>query len=554
MDIAKLPQLVRNTGRLQEVVAVLLRYGLAPWLTELPGEWIQRKLQTDGGETIGDLTQAERIRHALTELGTTYIKLGQILSTRADLVGPELAAELSQLQSSTPPDDAETVLKTIETELGKPTETIFRDFDTTAMASASIGQVHRATLPNGSMVVVKVQHDGIEDRIRNDLEILIELARAAEAYAPQLAQYRPLATSQEFQKTLLAELDFTREQRNLARFTRNFADDDSVRFPAPHPEFCSPRVLTMEFLKGTGIADSKSLAQSGFDLTDLAQRGADMFLQMVFRDGFYHADPHPGNLLVLPNAAIGVLDAGMVGYLDDDLRDQFEDLLLGAVDRDTRLLLDAVVQLGEIPPDFDRTELKNDLLTFVDEYGDQSMDQFDLSGAMEEMTTIIRRHRIILPARVSMLLKMLVMLEGTAQQLSPQFSLAELLLPYRAAAVKRRLSPLRFWRRLQATHRDWSRLLEAFPADALDILNRLRRGSMDIHLQHRRLDSIVNRLVMGILTAALFVGSASLWSNSVRPLLWDVSVPGALGCGLAVVLGINLIRAIHNTGDMRDSG
>ena len=554
MDIAKIPQLVRNTGRLQEVVAVLLRYGLAPWLTELPGEWIQRKLQTGGGETIGEMTQPQRIRHALAELGTTYIKLGQILSTRADLVGPELAAELSQLQSSTTPDAADIVVKTIETELGRSTDVVFRDFETTAMASASIGQVHRATLPNGTRVVVKVQHDGIEDRINNDLEILIELARAAEAYAPQLTQYRPLATAQEFRKTLLAELDFTREQRNLARFARNFADDDGVRFPTPFPEFCSPRVLTMELMEGITVANKDQLAQSGFDLTDLAQRGANMFVQMVFRDGFYHADPHPGNLLVLPNAVIGVLDAGMVGRIDEELRDQIEDLLLGAVGQDTRLLLDAVVQLGEMPPDFDRTELKNDLLTFVDEYGAQSMDRFDLSGALDEMTAIIRRHHIILPARVSMLIKMLVMLEGTTQKLSPQFSLAELLLPYRAEAIKRRLSPVRFWRRLQSTHRDWSRLVESFPGDTLDILHRLRRGSMDIHLQHRRLDSIVNRLVMGILTAALFVGSASLWSSNVEPLLWGVSVPGALGCSLAMVLGINLIRAIHSSGDMRDSG
>lgn len=527
-----------------------MKYGLAPWLKNVPTDWLQRQLRSDDGQQISELSEPVAIRMALTELGTTFVKLGQILSTRADLVGPELAAELQELQSGTPPDPPETVVQTVQEELGDHPENLFRCFELEAFASASIGQVHEAELEDGTKVVVKVQHAGIEQRIINDLEILIELAGLAETYWPQAQQYRPLATATEFQKTLLNELDFTRERDNLERFGRNFVDDPMVRIPTADADRCSKRVLTMDRLYGIGLADREKLAESGYDLSDLARRGADMFLQMVFRDGFYHADPHPGNLMVLQDSVVGLIDCGMVGRVDETLREQIEDLLMAAVDNDAQRLLESVVELGEVPVDFDRATLQTDLVEFIDEFGSQSIEQFDLSGALNEMTAIIRRHQIILPARVTLLIKMLVMLEGTAQQLSPDFSIAELLEPYRKLAIKRRLSPQRMWRKVQAAQRDWTRLVESLPGDVSDIMNRIRRGSFDINLEHRRLDSIVNRLVLGLLTAALFVGSSSLLSNNVKPILWDTSVPGAVGCIAAVVLGFTLIRAIRKSGSI----
>lgn len=551
MDVTDLPRLVRNTRRFHEVVAVAMKYGVVPWLGNVRAEWVQRHLRTSDGVQISELSEPVRIRMALTELGTTYIKLGQILSTRTDLVGPKIADELSKLQSDTQADPPATAVATITSELGKPPEELYRSFDPVAFASASIGQVHHATLHDGTSVVVKVQHEGIEERIRNDLEILVQLAELAETYSKDLAQFRPLATAKEFCRTLTDELDFTREQRNLNRFAQNFAEDDQIRIPAPHPECCSRRVLTMDQLNGIGASDSEALAASGYDLSDVARRGANMFLEMVFRDGFYHADPHPGNLMILPDAVIGLLDCGMVGRVDEELREQIEDLLMAAIDRDSQRLLESVVELGEMPPDFDRAQLKNELAEFLDNFGTQSIDQFDLSGALNGMTEIIRSHQIVLPARVSLLFKMLVMLEGTAQQLSPTFSIVELLEPYRTQSIRRRLSPQRMWRKLQSAQRDWSRLAESFPADISDIITRVRRGSFNVHLEHQRLDTIVNRLVMGVLSAALFVGSASLWSNEVWPLIGGVSVPGAGGCLVAVYLGTTLIRAIKNSGDIR---
>ena len=551
MDVSDIPRLVRNTGRFHEVVAVAMKYGIAPWLGGVRAEWVQRHLRTSDGQQISELPEAMRIRMALAELGTTFIKLGQILSTRADLVGPELAAELSQLQSSTPADPPECVIELISSELGEPPEVIFEHFEPVAFASASIGQVHHAALKDGTAVVVKVQHSGIEERVRNDLEILEQLAKLAETYSKELAQYRPLATAREFSRTLRAELDFTREQTNLMRFAQNFADNELICIPAPHQECCSARVLTMDRLNGISLTDHNALVASGYDLSEIARRGANMFLEMVFRDGFYHADPHPGNLMVVQDAAIGLLDCGMVGRVDEDLREQIEDLLMAAIDRDSKRLLECVVEVGEVPPDFDRAQLQTELVDFIDNFGAQAIDQFDLSGALNGMTEIIRQHHILLPARVSLLIKMLVMLEGTAQQLSPNFNIVELLEPHRAESIKRRLSPQRVWKKMQAAQRDWSRLAETFPADVNDIMTRIRRGSFNVHLEHRKLDSIVNRMVLGILTAALFVGSASLWSNAVKPRFGDTSIPGALGCLVAVYLGFTLIRAIKNSGDIR---
>ncbi|EMI53950.1 ABC1 kinase family protein [Rhodopirellula sallentina] len=550
MAVSDLPKLVRNAGRFHEVVAVVLKYGLAPWLCNVKADWVQRQLRSNDGQQIAELPEAVRVRMALTELGTTFIKLGQILSTRADLVGPELAHELAELQSSTPPDSPEQVLELIESELGKLPEDLFRSFESHALASASIGQVHRAVLNDGTRVVVKVQHQDIEYRVQNDLEILIELAKLAETYSTDAAQFSPVATAQEFRETLLHELDFTREQQNLKRFAANFSSDEGVYFPAPHPDLCTKRVLTMDALEGISVSSRDQLDASGFDLTDIARRGADMFLKMVFRDGFYHADPHPGNLMVLQNAVIGVLDCGMVGRVDEDLREMIEDLLIAAINKDTDQLLDSVVQLGELPTDFDRSRLRSDLVEFIDDYGSLSIDQFDLSGALTGMTEIVRSHHILLPSRVSLLIKMLVMLEGTAQQLNPTFNIVELLEPYRLDAIKRRLSPQRMWRNLQRSHRDWSRLAESFPNDVSDVLNRIRRGSFDVHLEHRRLDSIVNRLVLGLLTSALFVGSTSLLSNKVKPLIYETSVAGIIGCAAAMYLGVRLVLAIKKSGNI----
>ncbi|MEZ6062396.1 MAG: AarF/ABC1/UbiB kinase family protein [Planctomycetaceae bacterium] len=550
MDVASLPQLARNTARFREVIGILAKYGLARWMTRVHIDWVQRMFQDSEGQPISELSTEQRIRHALTELGTTFIKLGQILSTRPDLVGPKLTAELTQLQANAPADAPDVVRNLIREELGQAPEELFSEFDETAFASASIGQVHAARLIDGTAVVLKIQHAGIEDRIRNDLEIMHRIAELAEQYSPELRQFRPVETTEEFSRTLMAELDFTREQRNLQAFLRNFAGREDVKFPTPFVELSSRRVLTMERLDGISVADCEALRKSTYDLSDIAHRGAHIFLDMIFRDGFYHADPHPGNLMLLNGGVIGLLDGGMVGRIDELLREQIEDMLLAAVRQDPVSLCDIIVRIGSLPPGLDDLRLRAEVESFLADYGSQTLSGFDLSGALNDMTGIIRRYGIVLPVRVSLLIKVLVMLEGTARNLDPDFSLAELLQPYQSTALRRRLSPQRMFNKLQRAWVDWTRLGETLPRDIADLLNQIKRGRFDVHLEHRRLEQTVNRLVMGILSAALFIGSALLWSRNVPPQLWGISIPGSVGWFFALVLGFRLVKAIRHSGNI----
>jgi ubiquinone biosynthesis protein len=281
--------------------------------------WIQERLQSYDGQHIPDLKLEERVRLAFTELGTTFIKLGQVLSPRPDLAGPEIARELARLQADAPADPPEVIHAMIEAEFGKPVKALFAHFEDTPLASASVAQVHRARLKSGEEVVVKVQHQGIADKILPDLDILAGLAELAEKHSAQIRAYQPSAVVRQFRRTLLRELDFGFERRNLEEFAHHFAEDTTVHFPKAYEELSTKRVLTMERLDGVLGNDSKALAACGGDLNEFARRGATMYLQMIFRDAFYHADPHPGNLMLLPGVVVGVLDCGMVGRLDEEL-------------------------------------------------------------------------------------------------------------------------------------------------------------------------------------------------------------------------------------------
>ncbi|MBD3673541.1 MAG: AarF/ABC1/UbiB kinase family protein [Planctomycetaceae bacterium] len=549
MSMPGLVPMIRNVGRFREIVNTLMKYGLADWLKSVPGDWVKQYLSTVDGEKIADLSYPVRVRLALTELGTTFIKLGQILSTRQDLVGPDFCEELTKLQSQAPADDYETVCRIIEEELGEPPDQLFGRFEREPLGSASIGQVHRAILVDGSEVVVKVRHEGIEQRIQHDLEIMDILAQLAEKHSSLLRHYRPVETAADFRRILLDELNYSSELRNMIRFRGNFEEREEVRFPKPYKEYSTARVLTMEEFRGTSVADAQSVADQ-YDLTEIARQGANVYLDMVYRDGFFHADPHPGNLMILPDGTIGILDCGMVGKIDEELRDQVEDMLMAIVEKDGRWLTSIVVDLGQVPTDLDRDLLQRDIVDFVEEYVGLELDDFDLTGALEDLMRIIRMHHILLPPRVSLMVKVMVMLEGTGRLLQTDFSLLALIAPYRYEILRRRLSPYRLWRNSKRAYREWSQLFEILPRDTRELLRSMKRGKFEVHLDHRRLDKIVNRMAWGILTAALFVGSSQILSMKVLPTLWGVSVPGFLGCSYSLYLAWRLFRAIRKSGDL----
>jgi ubiquinone biosynthesis protein len=533
----------RNARRLREIAGVAVRYGFADRLRNLRGARVQRWLRGTAGQDIAELATPVRVRLALTELGTTFIKFGQMLSTRADLVGQDVARELAHLQSQTPPDPPGTAEATIERELGAPPEKVFASFEPTPFASASIAQVHHARLHTGESVVVKVQRGGIEAPIDTDLGILADLAELAERHG-ELKLYHPVAVVRQFTKMMRGELDFLRELRNLQQFRSNFAADPTVHFPVPFPEFCTRRVLTMERLEGVLLSQVKPVPGVSPEMDSFVRRGADMYLEMVFRDGFYHADPHPGNLMLLPEEVIGVLDCGMVQQLDDDLREAIEDLLLAIVRGDARDVTDGVWHLCLLPPASGRQQLLSDVTELLSDYAGATVSGLQMGAVVNDLTEVIHRNRLFLPPGASLLLRMLGELEGTAQQLNPSFQLLELIEPYAEKSLRRRLAPKRVMRQLGRSAREWERLARGLPGDLNDMLQSMRAGTLSVHLEHRRLDPVVNRLVLGLLTSSLLLGSSLLWSMHAEPLVRGVSLFGAIGYALAFVLGAKLLSRI----------
>lgn len=558
MRITSIPQSLRNVKRATEIISVLSRYGLADWLAQLNLDMFKGLITNSQGAALARQTRETRIRLALADLGPTFIKLGQILSTRPDLVGVKLANELKSLQADVPADPPEVVRETILEELGEPVDDIFLQFDDAPIASASIGQVHRARLQTGEPIVVKVQHRGIDSKVREDMEILLGLAQLAERL-PEFARYRPVTVVAEFQRALRRELDFGREERNLLQFNLEYAEDPTVHIPTPYSDLCTPRVLTMEYVEGIKVWDTERLRGAGYDLDELARRGATLYLRMIFSHGHYHADPHPGNVIILPGNVIGLLDFGLVGRIEERLREDIEEMLLAIVHQDASHLTALICRVGEVPAEMDETALSNEVADFVGHFGTQSLDRFDMAGALNEMLEIIRRYDIALPSQVGLLLKVLVTLDGTSRLLSPKFNIIESLRPLQSEMLRRRLSPVRQWKRMQRLYGELQHLGEVLPRRILDILRQIQTGKFDVHLDHRRLGPSVNRLVLGMLASALFLGSSLLLSRQVPPVLFQeptwfgmhkVSIIGLGGYVISLLLGLRLLLAIGKSGHL----
>lgn len=559
ITVRSIPHLYRNVKRWTEILAVLSKYGLADWLAPTNIDFIKDRLSSRAGESIARLTREARIRLTLTELGPTFIKLGQLLSTRPDVVGRDLADELQKLQADTPADPPETVRKVVEIELGQSLDDLFAEFELAPIASASIGQVHRARLKSGERVVVKVQHAGIDIKVNEDLEVLSGLAQLAEQF-PEFKPYRPTANVAEMGRTLRRELDFGREERNLHQFAELFRDDPTISIPRAYTEMSTPRVLTMDMIDGIPLSQPGLLEAAGLDREELARRGANLYMQMIFTHGFFHADPHPGNLLVLPGNVIGLLDFGMVGRIDERLREQIEDMLMAIVQHDVPLLVRIIKQIGRAPPQLDEAGLANDVADFVGHYAAQSLEHFPVGAALSDMMEIMRRYGFMLPTTVAMLIKTLVTLEGTGKLLSPRFSLMEVMQPFHRGMMLRRLSPVRQAKKLRRLYLEVEQLVEILPQRVIQILEQVQDGKFDVHLDHRGLGPSVNRLVLGMLASALFVGSSFLLSYQVPPLLFhknevwlgmkDISLLGLGGCTISLLVGLRLLRAIGKSGHL----
>lgn len=551
IKLTSLPQYKKNALRAKEIVGTLVKYGLVNWVKENDPEFIQDLFINDDGEKLAGLSQEICVRKAISDLGTTFIKLGQMLSTRPDLIGPDMANELTELQSETPPDSPEVVKDVIEKEFGKPLNELFIEFDETPLGSASIGQVHKAKLLTGETVIVKVQHAGIEDTVITDFEILAGLAQLAEKYDATLKSFQLKAIILDFKQSLLRELDFRRERRNLEKFAKYFAEDDTVHFPITYKDYSSKRVLTMEMLDGFSIANIERIKSENFCSKEIAEKGAKIFLNMIFRDSFYHSDPHPGNIWVLSDGRLGILDGGMVGQVDSNLREDLESILYAAVNGDADRVTEYIFRIGSTPVGVDRKQLRIEVGDFLGDIIDIPLHELDLGSTLNGLTDIIRKFQITLPSRVSLLLRVIVMLESTSRILDRDFSLAELLKPFLQKSAINKFSPDKLLGTLKKSYRDWQRLIDLLPNNLTEILLLVRDGKFDIHIEHRKLDNAINRLIYGILTASLFLGSCMVLSQQIPPVINGVSIIGSVGCICALILGFDLHFEIKSSSKIK---
>ncbi len=422
-----------TTHRAAEVAAVFIRHGLGSLVdlfglrTVLPG--------SRGSDSRHEHAGPEHLRRALEELGPTFIKLGQVLSTRPDLVPPEYEAELAALQDSAPTVPAADIVAAVESALGRPLREKFRDFGTVPIAAASIGQVHPATLPDGTDVVVKVRRPGVVEQVAVDLELLDRLAAVAGGHSAIARRYDPVGLAREFRVTLLAELDYPREGRNAERIAAEFAADDRVRVPKVLWELTCDGVITEERVRGIKVDDVRALEANRLDRTKIARAFVDAYLSMVFVHGFFHADPHPGNVFVEADGRLAFVDFGMVGSMTTRTGSALGTTLLALVAADEKTMADSLLRLGVACDDVDRTRLERDLARLVDQYTRLPLQQLHLGPLIADVMNVVRANRLRLPSDLALLLKTVMMCEGIAAQLDPAFELVPLLLPYAARLV-----------------------------------------------------------------------------------------------------------------------
>jgi ubiquinone biosynthesis protein len=541
-------KITSRTKRLGKIVEVFSRYGLAESVKDSTPGNIKKLFVTPEGQLLSQYSQAERLRMALSDLGTTFIKLGQMLSTRDDLFEPAVLDELKKLQADTPPDPPDTVRVTVEAELGAAVEDLYHTFEFEALGSASIGQVHAATLKDGTDVVVKMIHAGIEDTVQLDLELMSQAAGLLDQQ-PDLT-FQPSQVLDDFRRQLLSELDLQQEQRNLNRFIANFSNDPTVKFPKPYPDLSTSRVLTMDRLDGISMSDNETLVAEGVDLAGLAKQGADIWFEMIFRDRFYHADPHPGNLLFLPEGVAGILDSGMVGRIDKRMLADLEDLVIAYVNKDVEQIADVAMRICDPPRGFDRKRFEAEISYIVDDLLDRPVEQIDMVELGNAIIGVIRNFQLNIPSNYFIFIKTVALLEGTSRSLDMNFNLAELLMPYVQEIISRRLSLRNLMQSMLRSYRDWDRLIRFLPAKLADILDQAQTGEFSVKLEVNRLDRITNRLIFGMIATGLIVASALLWSAGVGPFFEDLSLLGAAGIVLALYIVYRLWRAIDRSGGL----
>ncbi len=519
MNIWTLPlgQHIQELNRLRNIAEILARNGLSALLEQtelgrfLPRGWQRRPSSI---QEVERLSLAERVRRTLEELGPTYIKLGQLLSGRGDLLPPGFAEELSKLLDSAPAFSYEKAAEQIERELGAPPETVFASFEREPIAAASIGQVHRAVLHSGEHVVVKVQRPNIQQMIHSDLDLLMRQAQFWERRSEVARSYNVTEIVDELGYALRNELDYTAEAQNIDRFYHTYADYPTIRIPKVYWQYTTKRVIVMEELVGIKLTELDRLRREKYDLPAIARVGTDFYLKQIFEDGFFHADPHPANLMVVDDQ-VAVLDFGMVAFISSRLRDQLGDLLVAIISQEAERATTVLVRMGVITRATNLRELERDIQRMMGRYLGLPLQQMDVAQILSEIFSIAFMHHIRLPSDFAMLIRTMIILNGVGCQLDPDYRLVEALEPFVRKLVSKKLSLQRLGSNALRMMDSLNLMLQRFPNRLDDLWDQLDEGELtvgvsvrDLKMIIQRVDRIANRLAFALIVAALIVGSA----------------------------------------------
>ncbi len=554
----------RSAQRLRQIINVFIKHGFGRFVEQLNLQRyipFRKRLRTFGVPTPPPrhLTDAERLRMAFEELGPSFIKLAQLLASRPDLITEDYASEFRKLQDEVPPFPADVARAIFVEETGVPVDDVFRVFNDVPIAAASIAQVHRGELRDGTEVVAKIQRPHIRETIEEDIRIFRIIARLMLRYIPEAAFFNPEAVVDEFARTIRKEMDFVEEGRNICRFRRNFADDPDVLIPGTFAELMSERVIVMEYIEGVRIDDIKAIEARGHDRRRLADAGVSAYFKQILEHGFFHADPHPGNILVTPAGTIAFLDFGQVGRVSDALKESIASLLMALLKKDFDRIIDEYIEMGIVPHEVNleefRREFLRDLSDFMEPLYGLTLKELDFASYLNTLTSLALKHRLKLPPEILMVNKTMLVLEGLGSRLDPNFDFIQAAEPYAAKLMRDRFDPKRLCDRTRKNIDDLGDFVVMFPKQVRQLVQKMLRDDFAMRLRHEGLDRFIrdfdrssNRIAFSMIVAALLLSSAIMHASDVGPTIHGVSVLGASAFFIAFVMGVWLLISIIRSG------
>ncbi len=558
MPITSIGRGYRHLKRFRQILAVLLKYGFGHVVTRMKlSTYLIRGagLRLSGLRQMVQLSPPQRVRMALEELGPTFIKLGQVLSMRPFLVPPEYVAELSRLQDEVSPIAFEKVQDVIGKELGCPPDELFAAINPEPLASASLAQVHVAKTHDGQEVIVKVQRPGIRQVITEDMNILHDLAELLVKHIPESHRYDPLGIVEELDRTTQREVDFVNEARNMEMFAGNFSGDETVHVPQVFWGLSSSKVLTTERVRGVKVSELVRLEEMGLDRQVIARNGGRALLKQIFEDGFFHADPHPGNIFVLKDNVVAPVDFGMMGRLSSGMRTQLAHLVMAIGRRDADELARIYLDMGIIGEDIDLVAFKLDMLELMDRYTGIPLRKVNMREVVGDVFQISQRYQVRMRSEFMLLGRALGTYEELGRKLDPDYNFLAEAEPFVRKILLKPYDPHKVLQELHKTARDFHKLITMLPGEMQSILHKIRQGQLALEFRHKGLERLIteldrssNRLSFSLIIAALIVGSSLIMRLEVGPYLFGYSVLGIAGFLFAGLLGLWLIIAILRSG------